>query len=422
MKFPVSDEYMAVIQTPKSCFKDPELKDGSLETDKFGLPKVRAGQNALVFKIISPSKRAYAVRCFLRYDPDQKERYQKISDYLEKRNLKYTVGFKFIEDGIRLQNTWYPILKMDWVEGMPLDRYIRQNFNNQQKILKLAYRFLEMLAVIRNEHIAHCDLQHGNILIVDNELKLVDYDGMYIPDFAGKKSLEFGHPQYQHPSRYFQLFNSNMDNFSGWVIFSSLAIIAMDTRICNRSDIEDKLLFCGDDYSNPDESEILKKLKKDSNPTIKKFGKLMNSLMISPELLPSPVDYSLPQFTSDVNWIDQYVDSLLNYKSYTGIRDTTAEAVEPPWYVNYIRKGITPLKPWYMERYEEEVITASVPTEIKAEVYPLHGGCSFPNCGKREYLPWKCNYCGGLFCGDHRMPFNHDCPGIERYKKRNVRF
>jgi predicted nucleic acid binding AN1-type Zn finger protein len=26
-----------------------------------------------------------------------------------------------------------------------------------------------------------------------------------------------------------------------------------------------------------------------------------------------------------------------------------------------------------------------------------------------------------MFCGDHRMPFNHDCPGIEHYIRRNVR-
>lgn len=418
MTFPVSDEYVEVIQNPQLCFKDPELKNGTIETNKLGLPRVIAGQNALVFKIFSPSKKVYAVRCFLRYNPDQKERYPKISDYLEKRKLKYTVGFKFIEEGIKVKNIWYPILKMDWVEGEPLDRYIQQNFHNKQKILNLAYRFLEMLTVIRNENIAHCDLQHGNILIVDKELKLVDYDGMFIPDFAGKTSLEFGHLQYQHPSRYYQPFNSNLDNFSGWVIFSSLAIIALNSKICNKNEIDDKLLFCGEDYSNPDDSEILKKLKKDTNRTIQKFGNLMNSLMISPELLPSPVDYVLPQFTSDTNWIDQYVDSLLNYQSYTGIRDKTPGVVEPPWYVDYIRKGITPVKPWYMEKYEETEI--SVSAEIIAEKTLAHGGCSY--CGKHEYLPWKCNYCGGLFCGDHRMPFNHDCPGIEHYNNRNVRY
>lgn len=418
MALPDPGQYVEVVQNPKSCFKDPDLKNGALETNNMGLPRVIAGQNALVFKITSPSKKVYAVRCFLRYDPDQKERYQKISDYLEKRNLKYTVGFKFIEEGIKVQNTWYPILKMDWVEGEPLDDFINQNYHDQRVILGLTYDFLEMLTVIRKENIAHCDLQHGNILVVGDGLKLVDYDGMYIPDFAGKRSLEFGHPNYQHPSRVFQRFDGNMDNFSAWIIFSSLAVIAADSKIWKTSDYDNQLLFNGKDFLYPDDSSVLKILKNSPHPTVVKFGKLMNSLMISPELLPSPIDYSLPQFTSDVKWVDQYVDSLLNYKSYTGSRDRTAEAVEPPWYVDYIRKGITPVKPWYMERYEETEVP--VTAEVKTEKMPTHGGCSY--CGKREYLPWKCSYCGGSFCGDHRMPFNHDCPGIDHYNKRNVRY
>lgn len=412
---------MEVIQNPKSCFKDPELKDGSFETNNMGLPSVIAGQNALVFKIISPSNKAYAVRCFLRYDPDQKERYQKISDYLEKRNLKYTVGFKFIEEGIKVQNTWYPILKMDWVDGLPLDDYLNKNFQDQDLISQLTYRFLEMLKDIRKESIAHCDLQHGNILVVNNELKLVDYDTMFIPDFKGKRSLAFGHINYQHPSKIFQAFDKNMDNFSAWVIFSSLALVATKSNLWieEHPDLEgNELLFKYEDFVNPDKSQTLKKLKNNSRPSIKKFGDLMNSLMVSPELIPSPVDYFLPPFTSDTSWIDKYIDTLLNYDSYRGVQGTTSEMVEPPWYVEYIQKGIAPLIPWYMERYEETEV--SVSAEAKRDTMPTHGGCSY--CGKREYLPWKCNYCGGQFCGDHRMPFNHDCPGIERYKNRNVRY
>jgi serine/threonine protein kinase len=419
MTLPDSGKYIEVIQNPQSCFKDPDLKDGILETNKLGLPRVISGQNALVFKLISPSKKVYAVRCFLRYDPDQKERYQKISDYLGKCNLKYAVGFKFIEEGIKVQNAWYPILKMDWVDGKPLDDYLNNNFNNQRQILQLTYRFLEMIKTIRKENIAHCDLQHGNILVIGNELKLVDYDGMFIPDFAGKKSLEFGHPNYQHPSRVFQKFDWKMDNFSAWVIFSSLAVIATDPKIWKENGYDNQLLFNGKDFLYPDDSPILKILKNHSHPTILKFGKLMNSLMVSPELLPSPIDYSLPPLTSDNSWIENYVDTLLNYKAYSGGRDSTAEAVEPPWYVEYIRKGITPVKPWYMEQYEAGEISTSA--EIKPDVTPAtHGGCSY--CGKKDYLPFKCNYCGGLFCGDHRMPFNHDCPGIERWERRNVRY
>jgi membrane associated rhomboid family serine protease len=33
-------------------------------------------------------------------------------------------------------------------------------------------------------------------------------------------------------------------------------------------------------------------------------------------------------------------------------------------------------------------------------------------CGKEEYLPFKCKYCGGTFCAEHRLPEKHNCPGF----------
>jgi membrane associated rhomboid family serine protease len=33
-------------------------------------------------------------------------------------------------------------------------------------------------------------------------------------------------------------------------------------------------------------------------------------------------------------------------------------------------------------------------------------------CGKFENLPYQCRRCGQTFCGDHRLPENHDCPGL----------
>jgi Zn-dependent protease len=35
--------------------------------------------------------------------------------------------------------------------------------------------------------------------------------------------------------------------------------------------------------------------------------------------------------------------------------------------------------------------------------------CDF--CGKDEDLPFTCNYCGGTFCGEHRLPEAHACTG-----------
>lgn len=34
-------------------------------------------------------------------------------------------------------------------------------------------------------------------------------------------------------------------------------------------------------------------------------------------------------------------------------------------------------------------------------------------CGQEIFLPFRCPYCGGYFCAEHRLPENHDCPRIE---------
>jgi hypothetical protein len=34
-------------------------------------------------------------------------------------------------------------------------------------------------------------------------------------------------------------------------------------------------------------------------------------------------------------------------------------------------------------------------------------------CGRHENLPYQCRRCGGTFCAEHRLPENHDCPGLD---------
>jgi Zn-dependent protease len=33
-------------------------------------------------------------------------------------------------------------------------------------------------------------------------------------------------------------------------------------------------------------------------------------------------------------------------------------------------------------------------------------------CGQDILMPFQCSYCGGQFCGEHRLPENHSCPKI----------
>lgn len=41
---------------------------------------------------------------------------------------------------------------------------------------------------------------------------------------------------------------------------------------------------------------------------------------------------------------------------------------------------------------------------------PIAGTCS--SCQKKTTLPFRCKYCGGVFCDDHRLPEAHNCDGI----------
>ncbi|WP_049971111.1 rhomboid family intramembrane serine protease [Haladaptatus cibarius] len=36
-------------------------------------------------------------------------------------------------------------------------------------------------------------------------------------------------------------------------------------------------------------------------------------------------------------------------------------------------------------------------------------------CGQHENMPYKCRMCGNTFCGDHRLPENHSCPGLNEW-------
>ncbi len=35
-------------------------------------------------------------------------------------------------------------------------------------------------------------------------------------------------------------------------------------------------------------------------------------------------------------------------------------------------------------------------------------------CGKETSLPYKCKYCGGVFCVEHILPEKHNCPGLKK--------
>ncbi|MFP3951325.1 MAG: AN1-type zinc finger domain-containing protein [Candidatus Bathyarchaeia archaeon] len=38
-------------------------------------------------------------------------------------------------------------------------------------------------------------------------------------------------------------------------------------------------------------------------------------------------------------------------------------------------------------------------------------------CGKETYMPFRCRYCGGYYCEEHRLPEFHNCTGLYQNKQ-----
>lgn len=279
MGWPVAADYDEAIQNPHLNFADAELKSGEPEYDQYGSPAVRSGNFASVY-LVRTANRKVAVRCFLREVRDSQERYAAISHDLLSLGLPYTVPFEFVEKGIKVQGSWFPILKMDWCDGELLDRYIERNLNNPTKLRRLSDKWFEMAVVLRKEGIAHGDLQHGNVFVLDDEIKLIDYDGMFVPRLAGRMSNERGLEHYQHPRRDDQHYGRYLDNFANWVIYTTLYSLSSDPSLWNLVNLEDKhLIFKKSDYDNPEKSQTFELLKRHDDRTIRTYATTIENLI-----------------------------------------------------------------------------------------------------------------------------------------------
>jgi len=227
--FPTGFQYQEAVQHPERCFSDPDLRSASFERMAMGLPKMISGNFASVFPMTSAAGHQYAVKCFTREVSHQLQRYMSIGAYLSKLQPWWATDFQFIPDGIQVEASRYPILRMNWVSGLTLVRWISNNINRPAAIADLARRFDDMIRDLASASMAHGDLQAGNLLVADNgTLHLVDYDGMYVPGLDGLPAGEVGHPDYQPPGRSLSDYGPAMDRFSAWLISLSLKILAAD--------------------------------------------------------------------------------------------------------------------------------------------------------------------------------------------------
>ena len=353
MNYPLISEYIESIKNSEDNFN--VLSTLRPVYDEAGEIVMSSGNFAVVFKMKDESSgKLYAVKCFLKEQEERDIAYQQITDELEYVSSNYLCSIKYFQkelfvDSTVSSDTEFPVLLMDWAEGVTLDKYVHQHISDKYALQLITYQFGNMAAWLMTQPFAHGDLKPDNILVSeDGALVLVDYDGMFVPAMQGQKARELGSPDYRHPLRTEDCFNEHIDDFPLALIGMSLKAIALDTSLLQNNARSDSLLLSESDFHNIGECLMMKSLCALLNDA--EFSKLY-ALFI---LAHSQQELSAVSFRLFLlNKVEKPIEEVLSTEA---TKEDRKYAIIDEYGVKYSRDGKKLLKAYFSSWEEEYVV------------------------------------------------------------------
>jgi len=313
--FPAAGDYYKAVQAPSRCFTVSKLQAAEFVWDSLG-PTLARGSSAVVFQA-SVGGRPQALRCYIREDASSRDRYSALDAYLAGHDLSpYVSGTTWLDGAITVNRAPWPVLTMDWIDGRTLNEYVDflVTGSNAAALTTLAGRWRELVALLQRREFAHGDLQHGNVMVdQDGQLRLVDFDGVWIPQLAGQPPpTEYGHPNYQHPLHH--NWDRWLDTFSALVIYLSLVALSKDPALWLALYNSKNLLFAKTDFFPPFKTEAWKQLAALRDPQVdelaRKLQECCDPLWVSNRSLEATLEQpaaapALPPVPADQRWWEQ---------------------------------------------------------------------------------------------------------------------
>lgn len=190
MNYPSISEYIQALRSPEENFGE-RLEHLRLVCDGNNEPVMSSGNFAVVFKM-TDGERSYALKCFTKEQEGRGKAYEQIAKELRTVPSSFLVHIDYFEaelfvDSRQTTETEFPVLLMDWVDGMPLDKYVATIAHDREARERLLYELHALMTFLLPQHFAHGDLKPDNILVQSNgRVKLLDYDGMYVGAMDGQ--------------------------------------------------------------------------------------------------------------------------------------------------------------------------------------------------------------------------------------------
>ena len=337
MNYPLISEYVEAIKATEDNFEELTNLRPVLGDDR--QPVMTSGNFAVVFKMQDvETGKFYALKCFTKEQEGRGEAYHLIAEELKDVDSSYLINIRYLDkelfvDTTQTDETEFPVLLMDWVEGKTLDKYLRENLDNKYALEMLAYRFSQLAQWLIPQPFAHGDLKPDNILVrEDGTLALVDYDGMYVPAMKGQKARELGSPDFRHPLRTENDFNEFIDVFPIASILLSLNAISIKPLLLEEFGEPNRLLLSENDYRDISNSPIVHILL--YLLSIKELAQIY-SIFISSIMNPE-VNCILELVVTDLQYEDTIYEMLSHTKTY---ENNTIKWIEDECGVEYSKDG-----------------------------------------------------------------------------------
>nr|WP_294529767.1 hypothetical protein [uncultured Rhodopila sp.] len=268
--YPSFDDYSTAVSAPARFFSDSEMQRRRVALDSLGMPVYFSGRYAFTFRLESPvGGSPIAVRCFQQEISSLVSRYREIETFLVRLDSPFFVSFRLVAPseaepcaGVLVKGRWLPVMRMDWVEGLTLGQYIRQHLHAPEMLERVRSSLLAYARLAGEQGFSHGDIHPDNIIVCNDELKFIDYDGMFVPGLRALGGEVAGQADFQSPVRMRErgVFNQHLDRFPLLVLDLTLAALREQPGLLDRATPGEGILLGKADFEAPGSSKTLKEI------------------------------------------------------------------------------------------------------------------------------------------------------------------